>query len=252
MAVQQFQNRSIGSAIGILLVQSLLLAAQSPSQVRTVPAADAVMIPEPKIVLRDSVVTAPSSTITVDPSGRSGTFSVSGGSKDNLVLDVAFTPEGRSLLAGRSRGQLEVWDTNTWMKVLTKQADLERVTAIATSPDGQSVATGGDEQVVKLWRIVTGKLMTKLPKCKDYPKELVFSPDGSLLAVNVNGGPDFAYDLAKGSVVKELACQWLCVLEFGRRISDVAGDKAHLLGCQDMEGHTRTIRSRRTHLAYCF
>ena len=130
---------------------------------------------------------------------------MSGGSKDNLVLDVAFTPDGRWLVAGRFRGQLEVWDTNTWTKVLTRRADQDRLTALATSPDGQTVATGGDDKTVKIWRIATGELVAKVRKCKDYPDELVFSPDGRLLAVIVNGGPDFVYDLASHSLVKELS-----------------------------------------------
>ena len=205
MALKRSHSGSTGSAIGIIIILAITPSTQGPSQAREVAGRSAVRIPEPRIVLRDSVLTPPSSTITLDPSGRSGTFSVSGGSGDNMVLEVAFTPDGRWLLAGRFRGQLEVWDTNAWTKVLTKQADQDRVTALAASPDGQTVATGGDDKTVKIWRIATGELVAKVRKCKDYPDELVFSPDGRLLAVNVNGGPDFVYDLASRSLVKELS-----------------------------------------------
>ena len=205
MALQRSHTGSTGSVIGIILILALIPAIQCPSQAEEVAGRSAVMIPEPKIILRDSVVTPPSSTITLDRSGRSGTFSVSGGSGDNSVLDVAFTPDGRWLLAGRYRGQLEIWDTNTWTKVMTKQADQGSVTALATSPDGKTAATGGDDKTVKIWRIATGELVAKVRKCKDYPDELAFSPDGRLLAVNVNGGPDFVYDLVKRSEAKKLS-----------------------------------------------
>ena len=160
--------------------------------------------PEPRAILRDPVVTPPSTSISLDDPGRSGTFTVSAGSEGNLVLDVAFSADGRRLLASRFRGQVDVWDTSSWTKALTIQADETRVTALATSPDGHTVAAGGDDRVVKIWEITSGALVAEVRKCKDYPDELVFSPDGGLLAVLVNGGPDFVYDVAKRKVVKEI------------------------------------------------
>src|SRR5437867_12978491 len=87
VALQRSHTGSTGSVIGIILILALLPATQCPSQAEEVAGRSAVMIPEPRIVLRDSVVTPPSSTTTLDRSGRSGTFSVSGGDGDNLVLD---------------------------------------------------------------------------------------------------------------------------------------------------------------------
>src|SRR6266446_2225932 len=183
VTTERLHNSGTGLAIGIALIMTILPVTQGWSQAQVPTGATVAIIPKPRTVLRDAVVTPRSSTITLDRSGRSGTFSVSGGSEDNLVLHVAFTPDGRWLLAGRSQGQLEVWDTNSWTKVLTKQADQGTVSAIATSPDGQTVATGGDDKTVKIWRIATGELVAKVQKCKDYPDELVFSPDGRFLAV---------------------------------------------------------------------
>jgi WD40 repeat protein len=161
-------------------------------------------IPGPHKILKDSHITQPKSTITLDPSGRSGTFSVSGGNADNMVLDVAFSPDGRWLLAGRFQGQLDVWDTSSWSKTLTTQADKYRVTSLATSPDSKTVAVGGDEKVVRILNITSGAVVTTGPKCHDYADEMVFSPDGRLLVVLVNGGPDFVYDVVKHKILKKI------------------------------------------------
>jgi WD40 repeat protein len=225
MAFQQSQSGDTGFGIGIILVLALLPTTHGASNAQPVAEHRTAMIPEPRMVLRDSVVTPPSSSITLGPSGRSGTFSVSGGSEDNSVLDIAFSPDGRWLVAGRYRGQLEVWDTRAWTKVLTRQADEDRVTALATSPDGQTVATGGDDKTVKIWRIATGELVAKVRKCKDYADELVFSPDGRLLAVAVNGGPDFVYDLARRSVVKELSTNGFAFSSLGDVLMTSVGRK---------------------------
>lgn len=225
MVLQCPQRAWARSAQGIALIFALLSVVHSSPHSDSGNARTAGKIPEPKMILRDSVVTPPSSTFTIDPSGRSGTFSISGGSEDNSVLDVAFTPDGRWLIAGRVMGQLDVWDTNTWTKVLSWQADQDRVTALATSPDGQTVASGGDDKTVKIWRIASGELVAKVRKCKDYPDELVFSPDGRLLAVDVNGGPDFVYDLAKRKVAKQLSANGFAFSTVGDVLATALGRK---------------------------
>jgi WD40 repeat protein len=190
--------------VGIALGLALVPVAAGSSQLEKDEERGTVMLPAPRIVLRDREDSSPPSTVALDPSRQSGTIAVSGGNEGNLVLDVAFSPDGKWLLAGRFRGQLEVWKTDTWTRILSWQADQDRVTALATSPDGQTAASGGDDNTVKIWRIATGEMVVKVRKCDDYPDELVFSPDGRLLAVVVNGGPDFVYDLGKLSVVKKL------------------------------------------------
>src|SRR5262245_5618505 len=203
------------SLMRIALFLSLSVTALAVPQVVDGAERGPLTIPEPKTILRDLLVTPPSTSITLDPSGRSGTISVSGGSEDNLVLNVAFSPDGRWLLGGRSQGQLDVWDTKSWTKALTIQGDEASVTALATSPDGHTVAAGGEDKTVKIWDISSGTLVAKVPKCKDYPDELAFSSDGQLLAVIVNGGPNFVYDVAKRKVVKKIPANGVAFSDMG-------------------------------------
>jgi len=164
-------------------------------------------MPQPDRVLTDTGPTrapATGSIDGVDEQGRvTGTIAfLSGGGE--MVLHVAFTPDQRWLLAGRFRGQLDFWDTRTWSKVRSIDTGHDRVTALATSSDGKYAATGGDDLFVKVWDIARGARVTKIGGCKDYPTALRFSPDGQLIIVIVNGGPDFVYDLSTRRKVKEL------------------------------------------------
>jgi WD40 repeat protein len=53
--------------------------------------------------------------------------------------------------------------------------------AMAISPDGKTLATAGDDKIVKLWDTATGKPIGSLKGHKDRPGALCFSPDGKLL-----------------------------------------------------------------------
>ncbi len=91
--------------------------------------------------------------------------------------------------------------------VEAEQAPVDRVLALAFSPDGRTLASGGGvpsrEGELVLWNAADGKpVKTVLPSHSDSIFDLAFSPDGTLLA---SGGADrFArvFDVASGKVRK--------------------------------------------------
>ncbi|MFI8963940.1 WD40 repeat domain-containing serine/threonine protein kinase [Streptomyces sp. NPDC053493] len=67
-------------------------------------------------------------------------------------------------------------------KTLTLTTEGVQVTAVAFSPDGRLLATGGRDGKARLWDTATGELVAALPAGSGAVLDLAFSPDGGLLA----------------------------------------------------------------------
>ena len=111
-----------------------------------------------------------------------------------LVSAVAFSPSGKLLATGNWDGVIKVWDVpETELLVKLKIPSLtERnvpVKQLVFSPDRQHLAASGSEDVVYVWSLETGDLISRFSGEVDKRScpwsaviPLSFSPDGCLLA----------------------------------------------------------------------
>ncbi|MFH9364510.1 WD40 repeat domain-containing serine/threonine protein kinase [Streptomyces anulatus] len=120
------------------------------------------------------------------------------------VTDTAFSPDGKTLASVGDASDKRSYPNNEPAKLwdLTRidpepygQGDprrnlaLEDVTyAVAFSPDGKTLATGGPGGDVRLWDVATGRLEATLANRRIEARDLAFSPDGRSLAVTADGG----------------------------------------------------------------
>ncbi|KAA2258816.1 AAA family ATPase [Solihabitans fulvus] len=112
------------------------------------------------------------------------------------VLDLAFGPDGRTLVSlGRNVG---LWDVQSRqeIRVLARNDDVAH--GVAVSPDGHTVAAGGSGNAVTLWDL-RGPVLTSHPVSADSPRDaapVAFGPDGRTLAVGGHTGGVELWDLS--------------------------------------------------------
>jgi WD40 repeat protein len=77
---------------------------------------------------------------------------------------------------------VQIKDIPLGQEIYTLRADQNYVWALAFSPDGQTLATGGFDETVKLWDVGTGQERATLQGHTDQVGAIAFAPDGKVLA----------------------------------------------------------------------
>ena len=103
-----------------------------------------------------------------------------------VVRTVAFSPVNGFRIAGAGEGNtIKIWDLRN-DTVITLEGHAAPINAIAFSPDGRLLVSGGDDHVFKLWDVRHGKNVSTfehiINRSRSPVKGVTFSPDGQLLA----------------------------------------------------------------------
>ena len=124
-----------------------------------------------------------------------------GGPRD-LTTDVSFSPDGKRLVAGRFDGSAVVYDTETRRSAV--RIDIGSVvTAVAFHPEGNLIAVGTIDGKVRFFDPKSGaRVGSPLDRMNAAVWQIVFSPDGRLLAtaVDPNGVNGFYSQQRQGEV----------------------------------------------------
>jgi WD40 repeat protein len=79
------------------------------------------------------------------------------------VRDVAFSPDGATIVSGSWDKTVRVWNVRTGVCEETLQGD-DRVDYVAVSPDGATIMSGSFENTVRFWDLRTGRPLMQWKK----------------------------------------------------------------------------------------
>lgn len=106
---------------------------------------------------------------------------------DDMILQLAFSPDGKQLISCGYDRLVKIWDTGTGKIIHSLKQHSDSVYGVAFRPDGKLFATCAADRAVKVWETVTGKLLYTLSESTDWLYAAAWSPDGQFLAA---GGVD--------------------------------------------------------------
>ena len=100
------------------------------------------------------------------------------------VTRLLFSPDGRTLASGSSRGRVRLWDLAAGTTAAPASGHEHGVQALSFSPDGATLASGSSNRV-DLWDVERGATIGMLKW--DWAEGVGLSPDGTLLAAGQDG-----------------------------------------------------------------
>lgn len=119
---------------------------------------------------------------------KSGKLTATVGTQDDTIYALAFVPgESDKLAAVSADGALKLWDVAAKQMIWSVDAHSGGAYAVAISPNGRLIATGGADRHIRIWDRSNGKRLADMDVHSDAVRALQFASDGKVL---VSGGAD--------------------------------------------------------------
>ena len=144
------------------------------------------------------------------------------------VLAIAYSPDGTTLAASTSSGEIRLWRVSDGQCVLTCIGHTNWVRAIKFSPDGKYLASSSDDRTIEIWDLQDGTCIRTIG-AGIHSLGLSFSPDGRYLASGSDRTTIYYWDLQTGNCIREFAGHqgWSMAVKFhpqGHQLLSGSGD----------------------------
>lgn len=121
----------------------------------------------------------------------------------DVIDDVVFIDQGRSVISAGGEGKIRIWDVQNPESAILLEGHEQSVRRLALAPDGRTLASGADDGTIRLWDLETRNPLAILPVGDDV-LALAYSHDARWLAASRRNGPILLWDLRAGGLPQRL------------------------------------------------
>ncbi len=120
-------------------------------------------------------------------------------SQNGYMLATSLNNEGAS---DESRFNIILWEVPDGKLQFWLKGHTDKINALTFTPNGKMLASGSDDDTIRIWDASTATEMLSLPS--DKPQTLTFSIDGKILASNNSDGTIHLWDIGKGKKLNSI------------------------------------------------
>lgn len=123
----------------------------------------------------------------------------------DTITNVAFSPDGHTLLTSSWDHHVKLWDTASWSQTRDLYDNNGAVTIASFSPDGRSILVAPSDGTARIFDVATGAVLRRLAGTGDELSDGSYSPDGTRIFTAAEDKNPRLWDASSGRLLAVLS-----------------------------------------------